>query len=106
MKNIFIYVDDTRKMPKDKIPKFCQEYYQTWGYKETIKLLAAEINKNSKIIIDLDHDLGGNKTGYDIAKWIVASGYEHVEYVIHSANPVGAKNIDSILKHYGYKKFL
>jgi len=49
-------------------------------------------------IISLDHDLGEEKTGYDIAKWIeekVATdpSYNPPHIIVHSANPVGCENI-------------
>ena len=54
-------------------------------------------------IIDLDHDLGEEKTGYDIAKYIVEHQIPLVGFRIHSANPVGKFNIQQLLTHYGYK---
>lgn len=60
--------------------------------------------------ISFDHDLGldsqGNleKTGYDCAKWLVDYCIENdldlPRYKIHSANPVGAENIKSLLCNY------
>lgn len=47
--------------------------------------------------VSFDHDLGIGKTGYDIAKWIEQKAYEgkikKLKWEIHSANPVGEKNI-------------
>ena len=44
------------------------------------------------------------KTGYDCAKWLVGycseNGLPMPTYLIHSANPVGAENIRSILNRY------
>ena len=58
---------------------------------------------NSYDIISLDHDLGEEKTGYDIAKYIVENQIKVRAVVIHSANPVGKFNINQLLTHYGYK---
>lgn len=55
-------------------------------------------------IIDLDHDLGEEKTGYDIAKYIVENNIPIKAFTIHSMNPVGVKNIRELLTHYGYKE--
>lgn len=59
-------------------------------------------------IVSFDHDLGKNQqTGYDVAKFIVWLDMENkfklpevFSWVIHSQNPVGAKNIDEYLKNY------
>jgi hypothetical protein len=57
--------------------------------------------------ISFDHDLGDNiPTGYDLAKWLVDtdldSGFmpDNFEFLIHSANPVGAANIQGLLTCY------
>jgi hypothetical protein len=66
-------------------------------------------------VISFDHDLGihhyaGNytdgKTGYDFAKWLIEHDMntdtmpEYFAYRVHSKNPVGAKNIQTILDNY------
>lgn len=53
-------------------------------------------------IIDLDHDLGEEKTGYDIAKFIIENNVKCNKIYIHSANPVGVFNMKQLLKRYGY----
>jgi len=55
-----------------------------------------------------DHDLGGEDTTMVFLKWLVdydidSKGKiipEDFSYTIHSANPVGVKNIDGLLKNY------
>ena len=102
---VYIYVDDTREYSS-------MNYELASGrgiilaktYKEAIKALEFYIEHKSKIIIDLDHDLGCNKTGYDIAKWIVNNGYQNIRFHVHSANPVGRRNIVELLVHYGYEQ--
>ena len=55
--------------------------------------------------MSLDHDLGKNEpTGYDFVKWIV-NEYKDKElpefdFNIHSANPVGAKNMELLLNNF------
>ena len=73
-------------------------------YKEAIEKLSFYINNNINLIIDFDHDLGCKRTGYDLAKWIIASDYHNIKFKVHSMNPIGAKNIQEILLHYGYKE--
>lgn len=75
--------------------------------------------------ISFDHDLGmitvcksittknyEAKTGYDFAKWLVESDLDGIinipntfTFNVHSANPVGAKNIKSLLDNYLNVKF-
>ena len=57
---------------------------------------------------DIDYDNMEEKTGYDCAKWLVQycleSNLTIPDYYVHSANPVGKKNIEMYLenakKHY------
>ena len=62
--------------------------------------------------ISFDHDLGEDRTGYDFAKWLgfyIMDNNEKIynwfAYQVHSANPVGAENIDKYMKnliqHFG-----
>ena len=58
--------------------------------------------------ISLDHDLGENHpTGYDLIKWleekvmtgkVTTQGYSFPKIRVHSANPVGRKNIEAAVK--------
>jgi len=54
--------------------------------------------------LSLDHDLGeGKKTGYEVLKWIEAQVFLHgykppKEIIVHSANPVGIKNMKAAIK--------
>lgn len=102
---MYIYVDDTRDYTNwNKDLSYGRGIIAAKTYKEAIEALKTCISYKSKIIIDLDHDLGCKKTGYDVAKWIVASGYTNIRFHIHSANPVGRKNISELLTHYGYEE--
>lgn len=57
--------------------------------------------------IGFDHDLGYGKDGMDCARFLVNHCQERKlplpKWVIQSANPVGADNIDGLLK--SFKKF-
>ncbi len=56
--------------------------------------------------LSLDHDLGGEETGYDLIKWIHENNHWHnIEQIyVHSANPVGARNIKEFADRYFYNK--
>lgn len=81
-----IWLDDCRPMP---------EGYDIHCYtaEDTIELL----ENNIIDFISFDHDLATDTTGHDVAKWIEKKVFEtglgFVEYRVHSANPVGVKNI-------------
>jgi len=58
-------------------------------------------------VISFDHDLADPKhdgSGYACAKWLVEYCQDHdldlPEYGVHSANPVGAENIHTLLHSY------
>lgn len=52
------------------------------------------------VLVSLDHDLGGEDKALYFLKWLA---YEYwteepvPQYAIHSANPVGAANLDSFM---------
>lgn len=99
-----IWLDDIRDPPDDgwKICRTAEECIGTiWLAKEPIEC------------ISFDHDLGENcGTGYDVAKFLehmAAMQKDQMEYFpqkwqIHSANPVGARNIKSAME--SMKRFL
>lgn len=53
---------------------------------------------------EIDYTKYNEKTGYDCAKWLVYECFvnklKHPDYVVHSMNPVGAKNIISYVESY------
>ena len=57
-------------------------------------------SKNDTDVV-LKYDDYKEKTGYECAKWLVdyclENGLQLPDYVVHSANPVGKKNIESYL---------
>ena len=99
---IYIFVDDVRAIPKD-IPDG-MGIVTCRTYKQAIDAIDFFVQRNTKIILDLDHDLGCNKSGYDVAKFIVENHIPIESYSVHSMNPVGRKNICELLDHYGYKQ--
>lgn len=89
-----LFIDDLREL-NYVYPK---ENKRNWiiarNYTEAINAL----NKYNITFISFDHDLGIGKTGYDVAKYIEEKVYNKEmkipDYKIHSANPVGRKNIE------------
>jgi hypothetical protein len=82
-----IYLDDERPCPKGWIP--------VYTYQSCIDILQAFKPTH----LSLDHDLGEEKTGYDVVKWIESKTFLDSKYqppimTIHSANPAGRKNME------------
>jgi len=114
-----LFLDDLRN------PSDCIEYMTKRGYDNKLYTKEWEVVRNYKsftnwielnglpALISFDHDLGEyDKEGIDCAKWLVAYCLEHQislpEYIVHSANPVGAENIkayfDSFVKEFPFLK--
>ena len=89
-----IWLDDERD-PKNYVDE--KEYLAgLWVWVKTADEVIALLESGKVDMISLDHDLGGEKTGYDVAKWIEASAYvggPRLRWFIHTANPVGYYNI-------------
>ena len=86
---MYLYLDDIRQ-PKHN------NFYIVRNYEDCIHIL----KNNTVYFLSLDHDLGEEKTGYDVAKYLVQEGIEIREINIHSANPVGRDNIIQLIKRY------
>lgn len=94
-----LYLDDLRT-PSTKI-----EWVIARSFEEARKLV---LERGAPTVISFDHDLGdGVPDGYDFAKWIVESDLdgliklpEDFRYNVHSANPPGAANIESLMASY------
>lgn len=56
--------------------------------------------------VSFDHDLGDGPTGMDFAHYLIAIDLDHgimpknFTYTVHSANPIGAENIATLLDRY------
>lgn len=124
MKKLFL--DDIRN-PKDctyymhssLVPLYnTMDWIIVRTYNEFVKYIT---NNGMPDLISFDHDIEEDqidgdimdlknckiiygKTGYDCAKWLVEYCMDHniklCEFIVHSANPEGARNIQSILDNY------
>lgn len=95
-----LWVDDARNpMEFSPIGRNCKVIWAQ-SYQEAIDFL----EKEWPDAICLDHDLGEEKSGYDIAKYIVDrcidEGKKLPEFASQSANPVGRENIITLLSNY------
>lgn len=96
----YLFIDDIRN-PFDYINSQHGDYViEAKNYREAIEAL-----KDYTIdYVYFDHDLGVDKTGYDVAKYIVEYQIKIKGFKIHSANPVGRFNIRQLMTRYGYKE--
>ena len=106
-----LYLDDIRNPKNDG-------FVVARTYEEAVRLVEM---RGMPSYISFDHDLGEDedgvelKSGYDFAKRIVEADFDkkitipkNFDFNVHSANPVGAKNIEALLRNYfsytfGYK---
>ena len=83
---IKLWVDDVRDAPDE-----------SWMVARNFDVAIFWLAQRGVSVVSLDHDLGEEKTGYDIAcameRWMVEGDYDPPEIRIHSANPVGRGNM-------------
>jgi len=86
---MFLYLDDIRN-------PFHNNFHVVRNYQDCIDFL-----KNNDICyLSLDHDLAEEKTGYDVAKYLIQEGITIETINIHSMNPVGRDNIIQLIERY------
>lgn len=88
-----LWLDDERPAPDG--------WFHARSYDEAVSLY----NARAFDVVSLDHDLGGDKTGYDFLCFIeerIVNGGDVPEIRLHTANPVGRQRmqlaIDSIAR--------
>lgn len=95
-----LYIDDVRITPKG--------FERTYTYEESINFI---VKYGCPDLISFDHDLGEEKSGLDIVKWLVEYDmnnniiHSDFSFICHSGNPVGKKNIENFLNNYLKFKF-
>ena len=90
IRSVDLWLDDEREIHDSY-------NFRVETYEDAIEVLSTfEVRS-----ISLDHDLGTDKSGYDLACWIernTANGLPRLKWNVHSANPVGAKRITAALE--------
>lgn len=101
----YFWLDDVRPIPQ-KVFDFCNERGMSVVHASSVyeakKFFAQFIREGDKYLIDFDHDLGEDESGYDFAKWLLETEVEPQHFTVHSMNPVGARNIHQLLTHYDW----
>lgn len=100
-KEIYIYIDDMRQ-PLIPGALWVKSYDEAIAALKAIQSTSEITLMPFSLVVDFDHDLGEDKTGYDIAKWLIEEYHYTASFRIHSMNSVGANNIRQLLKHYGW----
>lgn len=92
---VTIWVDDVRSAPINS--------HWARTYNEAIWAIENCRARHENFSLNLDHDLGEEKSGYDICKYLVENSIPvNGGIIIHSMNPVGVANMRQLLQHYGY----
>ena len=99
-----LFIDDERFPPDDG---------ENWHLARSKGQVIDTLEKHGcPVFISWDHDLGDNTaSGHDIAWMLVNTDLElegkfipaNFDFYVHSQNPVGAQNIENLLR--GYLKF-
>jgi hypothetical protein len=89
-----VFIDDIRTPPSND-----------WIVVRSSKEAIDWVNANGMPdIISFDHDLGGDDTSMVFLKQLFEiafeKGYNPPKYFIHSANPIGSKNIQSFMESW------
>ncbi len=92
-----LFIDDLREPPEG-----------AWAVVRTSEEAIAFLEAHGcPAVISFDHDLGGDDTAMRVVRWMIdrdldAAGFipEAFEFRVHSANPIGAANIESALGRY------
>ena len=92
--NIFVLEDIQERI------NFFEKRYPFATICRTVKEAKEQIHGKRWDILFLDHDLGDNNEGdgYDFAKFLKENvDIDNMSIIIHSFNPVGAKNMQAVL---------
>jgi len=100
-----VWLDDIRPLPTNDISDPHRQFdphapYDVWC--KTAEEAIALVRKGVVTFISFDHDLGREKSGYDVAKEIerlvLAGKIPNVKWKIHSWNWVGSGNIEMAMR--------
>lgn len=89
MQHLKLYLDDVRPCPDG--------WRLARSFDEAVGILT---NHHGTFDVSLDHDLGNDDyDGTSLVKWFISAGRFPDDAQIHSANPVGRKNLTFDLAH-------
>ena len=87
-----LWLDDIRHPPDT-----------SWWWVRTYEEAVEYLQRWQVVEVSLDHDLGTQRTGYDVACYIEQQAFngelqEPIKWYIHSQNTVGAENMRAALR--------
>lgn len=92
-RKILLFLDDVRPTPNG--------FYRVYDYKGFTGFI---LKNGMPDFISFDHDLGEGRSGFDCAKFLVEYCLDHnipwIHFQVHSQNPVGKQNIESLLHNF------
>lgn len=95
-----LYIDDIRDPPDDTwtVARTSQDaiYILRNVYATQVGLYPTSPGDDYIEVISFDHDLGGDDTTMPVMQWLQEHGLWPDRLIVHSANPVGRKNLLTI----------
>lgn len=85
-----LWIDDLREPPDE-----------SWHWAKSSGVAISCILSGPFALVSFDHDLGGDDTAMPVARLIEERAHDGIEpprWAIHSANPVGRKNLRAALE--------
>jgi len=103
-----LFLDDVRELNWVYPDAVVSEWVVCRNFNDAVSVVNAQ---GWPHFVSFDHDLGESdaQSGYDFAQWLVQRDLDRngmpneFAFAVHSANPVGAANINGLLN--GYLKF-
>lgn len=105
-----LFLDDLRNPDEAVNPLGVQKWIIARSVPQAREITAA---RGAPTVVSFDHDLGRveGDDGYEFAKWLVEKDLDAMErgkhflpadfkFQVHSANPIGAQNIESLLNNW------
>lgn len=90
-----LYIDDLRTPPDDRQWVICRSTHEA---------LAAVLDRGLPSFVSFDHDLGDQDTSMVFLRRLVSELWDGITpppaYQVHSANPVGSRNICSFMESW------
>jgi hypothetical protein len=101
-----IFIDDIREPKIEEFDYIIRHYDALNSLLEEITLIRLGEEHYYIKYVSFDHDLGTEKSGYDCCKLLIDYDMvygildEDFTFNVHSANPVGKENIESLLNNW------
>lgn len=97
---IRLWLDDVRD-PAFAFPEWVEDPGPPWMWVKTAEEAIDLLQSGRVTAASLDHDLGTQKTGYDVVLWMEEHGVWPVDGVaVHSANFVAARRMRQAIDHF------